>query len=294
MKKVVVVCDVKFWAFYNLFRALKKHLTNWQIDDAYTTECSIIKHTNYDVILFLCDYQVGLIRWNKIPKEKTILAIRSNVKLRFYENEDLNDVAYIIAVANSSLKDRFDKLHKNVVLAPGGVDLDIFKFQPKSLSSKLRIGWSGSRSNFGGGLRGINLIIQACQETGHKFVPAFREDKWRTLEEMNDYYHNEIDVYVDMSFEAGRQNGLLEAAACGVPVIASRAGFSEQLIKNNENGLLCDRDVESLKTCLNNVQEKQNDYVYKMFDTVKKKWSWEAQSIIFEKMFKQIISIKST
>jgi glycosyltransferase involved in cell wall biosynthesis len=290
MKKVLVVCDVRNWAFENLFKALKKNLVNWDINSVYTTDGPLIKHALYDVILFLCDYQVGLIKWNRMPKEKTILAIRSNVKLSFYDKMDLNEVASIIAVANNNLKNRFDKLHKNVVLAPGGVDTDIFKFQPKPFSNKIKIGWSGSRSNFGSRLRGLDIVKQACEEERYRFTPAFREDKWRTPEEMNEYYHNEIDIYVDMSFEAGRQNGLLEAAACGVPVISSKSGFAEQLIRHNETGFLCERNAESLKEILKLVLSKPNDYLYKMFEHVKRNWSWKVQSKIFEKMFEKIVN----
>lgn len=289
MKKVLVVCDVKLWAFENLFKALKKYLVNWEIDSVYTTDGPLIRHAKYDVILFLCDYQAGLIRWNRMPKEKTILAIRSNVKSRFYEKENLNEIVSFIAVANKNLKERFDRLHKNVVLAPGGVDTDIFKFYVKKLPDKLRVGWAGSSSNFGSKLRGIHFIRQACKELEFQFVPAFREEKWRTLEEMNEYYHKEIDVYADMSFEAGRQNGLLEAATCGIPVISSKSGFAEQLIVNNETGFLCDRDVESLKTCLEKIKNESNCIdLLKMRNVIDKNWSWKVQSKIFEKMFEEI------
>ena len=105
------------------------------------------------------------------------------------------------------------------------------------------------------------------------------------------YFHDEIDVYVDMSTAAGRQNGLLEAAACGVPLIASDAGTAAQLIEDGVSGIMCPRDVDSLAQSLQKVASTSAPVCTKeMREKVEKLWSWEAQSSIFEKMFYEIMS----
>jgi glycosyltransferase involved in cell wall biosynthesis len=289
MKKILVVCDVRCWVFANIFNALKKNIEEFEFYDCYITENTVINHKNFDIILFLCDYKVELIKKNLIPKEKTILAIRSNVNKPFYDDEEnVSSIAEIIAVSNLNLEKRFKKMHNNVVLAPGGVDTDFFYFNPKIFKKEMRIGWAGSKLNFGSKFRGIEIIESVCKKMQLEFVPAFKEDKLRNRNEMLLYYHNEIDVYVDMSLEAGRQNGLLEAASCGVPIISTKVGVAEQLITNEISGLLCDRNVEDLKKCLTKIQEINNFCVVKMYEEIKKQWSWKVQSEIFRKMFKSL------
>lgn len=204
IKKVLVVCDVRGWAFQNLYLALKKNITSFELFDTYICEKSVIEHNDYDIVLCLCDHVVKFILEQHIPREKLILAIRSNVQDPFYNSTDnVSSIAKIIAVSNLNLKHRFEKLHQNVILAPGGVDTDIFQFKPKALEEKLRVGWAGSRSNFGPEYRGISIIEEVCKQLNFEFVPAFREDLHRKHGDMPLYYYNEIDVYVDLSKGAG-------------------------------------------------------------------------------------------
>lgn len=59
----------------------------------------------------------------------------------------------------------------------------------------------------------------------------------------NLYYH--ADAHVCMSLTEGLNNPSLEAGAMGIPLISTRCGAAEEIIKDGENGFLIDRDVNS-------------------------------------------------
>ena len=74
---------------------------------------------------------------------------------------------------------------------------------------------------------------ELCQELG-------LEEKVRFIGLVNDVrnYLAMSDIFVFPSFHEGFPNSVLEAMACGLPVISTRIGGVVDVIKNGENGLL--------------------------------------------------------
>jgi len=289
MKKALVVADTDWWVFDKIYRGIRDNLNGWDVDVHYTRKNGNINHKKYSIVLFLCDYQVHLIAKNNIPRDKLVLAIRSNVRYPFYNNsENLKKSAKIIAVSNQKLYDRFVGMHPNVILAPGGVDVDKFYFSTYNIKPPIRAGWGGSAKNFGEAYRGLPIIRGACEKLGFVFNPALREKRLRTEDEMVDYYHNEIDVYIDMSTAAGRQNGLLEAGACGLPIISTNVGIADKLIRNGENGIICDRNVMALVDALKQIIPIADKCGKNIREDIEKEWSWKVQVKIFGKIFKDM------
>ena len=48
------------------------------------------------------------------------------------------------------------------------------------------------------------MVVRVCHELGWEWNPAIKEQKWRSVNDMVDYYNNEIDIYIDASSTAGR------------------------------------------------------------------------------------------
>jgi glycosyltransferase involved in cell wall biosynthesis len=58
---------------------------------------------------------------------------------------------------------------------------------------------------------------------------------------------NAMDIFVLPSLREGMPNALLEAMACGLPVIATEVGGASEIVRDGENGLLvCPTNVEQL------------------------------------------------
>jgi glycosyltransferase involved in cell wall biosynthesis len=299
MKKVLVVADCSWWAFGRIYRGLKRNIDSYEIHVLYTDETHSIPHQEYDVVLFLCDHIPWLIAQNGIPRHKLIWAIRMGRQAKtgqtreqmypiYSDRETLGRSAAILAAANQTICDEFRGMHPNVVLAPGGVDTDVYTYKEFNPGDMLRVGWSGSNQGRGGDFRNLNIIRQACEMAGCIWKPALREDRMRSEEEMVRYYHNEIDVYVEMSTTAGRQNGMIEAAACGCPVISAPVGITPELIRHGENGFVCDVDAGHLAMLLRMIRSTGKDLAWSLYQDIEQAWSWKAQAKIFEEMFDQI------
>ena len=72
-----------------------------------------------------------------------------------------------------------------------------------------------------------------------------------------DEYCKASDLFISTSFQEGIPVSIIEAMACGLPVVASKIRGHTDLIKNYENGLLC--DVNSKEEFENAIQQLYAD-----------------------------------
>lgn len=133
-----------------------------------------------------------------------------------------------------------DKRFPNPVSTiPDGVDLSVFK--PRNIRRlgditrrTMRVGWVGnskwSKSGVTFDLKGIHSVIEPAVDSlfrkGHdiSLVLADRENKTIPFHEMPDFYAG-LDVYCCASMHEGTPNPVLEAMACGLPVISTDVGI---------------------------------------------------------------------
>jgi glycosyltransferase involved in cell wall biosynthesis len=131
---------------------------------------------------------------------------------------------------------------------PNGVDTTFFHppVSPRALGGRLRVGWAGSLTNHGPTHRGVQEVIApAAAMVGAELCLAAREERWRTAEEMLEFYHS-LDVYVCASNSEGTPNPCLEAAACGLPVVTTAVGNMPELIRDGHNGFLVERQPQEV------------------------------------------------
>jgi len=301
--KLLIICDVEGWAYDRFAKGFQAHSNQWDISIAYGNktkegylEC-FEQIKGHDLCLFMVDSNPQYVANYGGTSGKVLQAIRSNLykerkevirKYKYYSSNFLKNCKGIVT-ANSSIYNDWKDKHEHVFLMEGGVDTSIFKYKEKMILGKTRVGWAGSIKNFGYSFRGLEIIEEACDQVGVVWNPAYREHKWRDVEEMVNYYHNEIDIYVDMSFSAGRQNGLLEAASCGCSVIANDVGVTNSLIVSGKNGVISERNVNSLKRALFEAVENYLKYTSDMQKTIQEIWSWEKQALKFEKFLNTLL-----
>ncbi len=114
-----------------------------------------------------------------------------------------------------------------------GADVLIRAFkilQEEVLDSELLIIGSGSRKNF------LEQLVLECK-VSEKVVFLGQKDKKSVYA-----YMNSADVVVVPSRDEGRSLVVIEALACGKPVVASRVGGIKETITNDELGILVEKE----------------------------------------------------
>ena len=69
--------------------------------------------------------------------------------------------------------------------------------------------------------------------------------------------YNWADIYIQPSLYEGNPKTILEAMSCGLPVIASNVEGINSVIKNHENGCLCEINIKSIKNSISEIIENK-------------------------------------
>jgi glycosyltransferase involved in cell wall biosynthesis len=92
-------------------------------------------------------------------------------------------------------------------------------------------------------------------------------------------YLNMSDVFVLPSYSEGMPNALLEAMACGLPIVATRVGGIPEVITHEREGLLCEpEDTISLRECIERIlrnREEARIMGKRAAEKVKGEFTWE-------------------
>jgi teichuronic acid biosynthesis glycosyltransferase TuaC len=170
---------------------------------------------------------------------------------------------HVVAVSRA-LRDRLIALgvdRENISVLRNGVDTELFRPQPRDVTEE-RLDWDGQVLLAVGNLvplkghdlaiaslaylpRSLLIIVGEGPERAALETQARRAKVWDRVKivapvdqtVLCDYY-NMADILVLASREEGWPNVLLEAMACGTPVVASRAGGTAEIIRAPEAGRL--------------------------------------------------------
>lgn len=169
-----------------------------------------------------------------------------------------------------------------------GVDLGIF--HPTSIDRPLEtrdnivIGWAGN-SEWGkkdSDHKGLKTVVKPAIErlqssklpVRHRFCD--RIQGWTAFEDMPAYFQS-IDILTCASINEGTPNTILEAMACGLPIVTTRVGIVEELFGPLQREFIVDvRSVESFEYKLRTLVEDENLRRRIREENLKsiKKWDW--------------------
>lgn len=192
-------------------------------------------------------------------------------------------------------------------LIEDGVDLS--KFRPQNLERfqtvgqrELVIGWVGNSKwadeieDFKGVHSILKPAIEKLQREGVAVRSLFadRQERFIPHDQMPEYY-SKIDVYVCTSKIEGTPNPVLEAMACGVPVISTDVGIVPQAFGElQKEFILPERSVEALvDSILRMVQEPEllTRLSMENMDRIKA-WDWSIKAGKFGAYFDQLLESK--
>lgn len=204
-----------------------------------------------------------------------------------------------------------------VTTIPNGVDIEKFKPNPNNSDNLIKLLFIGRLVN----QKGLNVLLKAYHnviEGGYKNTrliiigdgplmdeyKQFSQDNklsdfvefkgWVDFEELEHLY-NSSDVFVLPSLFEGMPSVVLQAMACGLPIISSRVQGSEDLIKPGVNGYLVeigsvdDITDKMIRVITDGGMRKQMGIKSR---EIIKGYSWDNVSSRYEELYRQAIDSK--
>lgn len=155
-----------------------------------------------------------------------------------------------------------------LIKLPDGVDLALFKPQdpdgPDRRKEEFVVGWVGNsawnRRDAAEDPKSLETILKpALKMLVEEGLPlrghfADRREHWRPREEMPAYY-GEIDLLVCCSTMEGTPNPVLEAMACGLPVVSTDVGVVPELFGQRQQNFIVERSVEALAGAIGQIAQ---------------------------------------
>lgn len=190
---------------------------------------------------------------------------------------------------------------------PDGVDLTLFK--PSNLarfdevgSRPLRVGWVG-HSGWAATLedfKGVNtILLPAIEQLKSEGICvqahlADRKERFIPHRQMPSYYAD-IDVLICTSKIEGTPNPVLEAMACGVPVITTDVGVVPQLLgQKQKQFVLTERSVEALKHAIQRLiadPKQLGELSAENLESIKA-WDWSQRAESFAPYFNRLLDLR--
>ena len=204
-------------------------------------------------------------------------------------------------VCSQKLKKIYDQYNnKPSMVISDGVDTELFMMKNVNKyedieNRAIKIGWCGN-SKFvdekDDDLKGLNKIIKPAVEELKKegynieLKVADRNIKMIPHNEMGEYY-NKIDIYVCASRTEGHPDPVLEAMACGVPVISTDVGIVPEVFGEKQKKYIIERTKDALKDKIKEIYNNKN--ILKELSEENlihiNEWTWEKKVLLYKQFF---------
>ena len=335
-KKIALIVDSDNWALANIANAIKKYSNKYEykiiprlyldnIGELYLAaeECVLI-HFLWRLYIYnsnieqITPYAESLgFTYEDFSKKFMSKPITTGIYDHLYINEDRELTREILEacskyyVSSKILYDIYNKLiigKKPSAIITDGYDPTLF--YPKNLerfdnisNREIVIGWVGN-SKWGDekeDLKGLHTIIKPAinelKKEGFKIKEFYadRNVKMISHDKMVDYY-SQIDVLLCASVSEGTPNPVLEAMACGVPIITTNVGIvSEALGIKQKKYIIKQRTKDALKKAIKDliisnstIKELSDENIIRI-----EKWKWQEIVPKIEKFFDEALKEKN-
>lgn len=290
--KVLIVIDEYGWAWDFHARGIKKY-SNYNVEVKRMDELTE-EDKGYDIYHFFGLYsylgQVNHISEairNSIPSEKIICGIRSHARLEVPPK--VNFLTCVSKELYELMKTKYPD--KKIYLIRNAVDVDIFK-PLDSNHNRFVVGWAGNpnskRKRFDLiGELGFPFKIKA--DSGREFFV-----KNCSRQKMVDFYH-EIDVLVNFSINEGMPTTILEASACGLPIVSTDVGGIPEFLSNDWLVPNCLNDLKLIQQFKEKLSLLMNDVDLRRevgkanFERILKGWTWNKRALEYDKLYEEVM-----
>lgn len=261
--------------------------TDWLPIHARVVKIGKIKRYKFDVALFNLAEQYKIAQEIKADKKFFwVLAPEAMYKTPTIPVKALNAGFYLLA--NSEFTVSYCKNYcknikqKEIPVIPGGINPNHFKYD-KSIPKHYHTMYYGSWRPW----KGADLIAHAIAPLALKVINMEAANP-----PQNQIYklYNITTTYISMGQIEGFNFPILEAMACGCPVICNDDGGSRDFVRHGENAWVVSRDLRGIRNGLQvllNNKPLRNSLRNEGLKTARqKKYMWENATKKLEKIFK--------
>ena len=246
------------WSWGLIFNEIKKK-TNLEFDRVFYNIGDKINSTGYDMVFA---QNVSLL---KKFKERLRTVCRMGGNLNFDSGGNLEPLlremskCFCLVATNKKLYDIASSIHDNVYLIPNGIDLVEWGRVKQTNKKTFTVGFCGNiitpqyRE-----YKGFDWVKEACEDMGIELKTALYKNEQIPHDEMREKFYSKIDCIVHPTLGEGCSNTLMEACACGIPIITTKAaGFHGEMMKQGKDVLFCERSTASIKKAILRVKKSK-------------------------------------
>lgn len=229
--KVLLMPNFPGWAFDHIAQGIKKH-GSLDYDILYEKDYREYRGRDlpgqvwddYDRIILFAPWM----HWTNTPLDRTICIFHEA-----FEMDGYNTGQYYKAFVTSDISYEHIKDKSNVVKVQAGIDFDNFYPLDRKKHGRV-VGWVGAYSGHVE-KKGYEEFYKPLSEW-FTLNPHTKEDDYIEgdyFQGIREYYAS-IDVLTCTSSWEGYPLGVLEASACGVPVVSTRVGIVPEIIPERQ------------------------------------------------------------
>ncbi|MCD6220716.1 glycosyltransferase family 4 protein [bacterium] len=167
-------------------------------------------------------------------------------------DDQMKKVFGIIAT-NTELYNIGKRVNENVFLIPNGLDIEQFKPVKRKRNKDIFIvGFAGNisfkRAREYKGFDYIEGAVKVLKSQGYnvELKSAFYGEGQIPHNEIVERFYSKIDCYCLASINEGCNNTIMEALACGVPVLCTQVGYHGEMLTDGEDCLFIKRDIKDI------------------------------------------------
>ena len=215
----------------------------WLPHDSDIRRMADLERDTFDVVIFNLAEQYKYALVAKAPiKVFWVLAAEAEYKIPEIPIKALKQDFYFLA--NSKFVVKYIKKHRPdidyaIPITPGGINPDHFKYVP-AISKTKHVLYYGSARPW----KGTTLIENALQGTK---LSSLKMEGLGTPQNQLYHLYNTCNIYISACQVEGFNFPILEAMACGCPVVCTDDGGNQDFVKANVNALVVPRRVKSIR-----------------------------------------------
>lgn len=301
---ILLIADRPGWAFANRAHDLiARRFTGLRFTVRYQHDVAPADHAAYDLVYPMSITIAWRLHKAGMPAHRMAAGVTSLDCVSRYIGPGRRIAPELLAFINklrgiNAWSDEIVSLfkpHCRIYKTRIGIDETLFRpaaVRRAGTGRPFVVGWAGridvpKRRE----LKGYDLVTAALKGLDVKLDIRTFTEHYVPRKQMVGFYQG-LDCFICSSQSEGLPNPLLEAAACGVPLITTRVGVVPELIRQGHNGLIINRSEEAIRQAvvyLMRRPERCRRLGKHIRSTIVEGWTWKKCGREWERFFRAML-----